>query len=116
MIGIQLLAILFALWMTYFTFLHYRRGEFGKSEVTLWMLLWIGLIAVVLFPHSLDFLLSAFHITRAFDLIVVVGIVVLFAVTFRNYVLLKRTEQRLEDLVRRNALEAEGHQRNPADG
>jgi len=116
MIGIQFVAILFALWMSYFTFLHFRRGEFGKSEITLWMLLWIGLIAVVLFPHSLDFLLKTFRITRAFDLIVVVGIVVLFAVTFRNYVLLKRTERRLEDFVRRNALEVEGIQRTSLDG
>ncbi len=104
MIGIQIVAILFALWMTYFTFLHFRRREFGTIEAVLWEILWTGLIAVVLFPHSLDFVLHTFRINRAFDLVTVVGIVVLYAVFFRTYVLVRRLQRRLEELVRSDAL------------
>ncbi len=104
MIGIQIVAILFALWMTYFTYLHFKRGEFGKVEAILWQVAWCGLVVVVIFPHSVQFILNTFSISRTFDLVVIIGIVVLFGITFRNYVILKRMERKVEDLVRTDAL------------
>ncbi len=104
MIGIQLLAILFVLWMTYFTYLHYRRKEFTISEFAFWQVIWTSLFLVVLFPTRLQSILNLFNISRVFDLLVVGGIVILFGVTFRNYVLLRRTERQLEKLVRSLAL------------
>lgn len=109
MIGIQILAILFALWMTYFTFLHFRRKEFGRVEATLWQVLWAGLIVVVIFPDSVRFILKTFSISRTFDLIVIIGIMILYGVTFRNYVILKRMERKVEDLVRSEALKQIEH-------
>ncbi|MFH0829360.1 MAG: DUF2304 domain-containing protein [Candidatus Kerfeldbacteria bacterium] len=104
MIGIQIVAILFALWMTYFTFLHFRRKEFGKVEAVMWQVLWIGLIVVVVFPHSVNFILKTFSISRTFDLIVIIGIVILFGITFRNYVILKRTERKIDAFISDDAL------------
>jgi hypothetical protein len=103
MIGLQIVAILFALWMMYFTHLHYRRREFNRLEFILWQVLWAGLLIVVIVPRSVQFILRAFSITRTFDLVVIVGVVTLFAVSFRNYVLLKRTERKVEDLTRKLA-------------
>lgn len=104
MIGIQIVAVLFALWMVYFSFLHYRRKEFSKSEFVLWEIIWTGLIVIVLFPGSVRFLLDAFSITRTFDLVVIIGIMILFGVTFRNYVTVRRLERRIEATVRDQAL------------
>ena len=105
MIGVQLIAIIFSLWMIYFSYLHYRRGEFKGIEFVLWQILWIGLVIVVIFPVSVKFILESFSISRTFDLVVIVGIIVLFGVTFRNYVIVKRIEKRLEEVVRDSALE-----------
>ncbi|MDP2683932.1 MAG: DUF2304 domain-containing protein [bacterium] len=104
MIGIQIIAIIFAIWMIYFSYLHFRRGEFKKIEFILWQVLWIGLIIVVIYPSSVKFILETFNINRTFDLVVIVGVVVLFGITFRNYVLLKRTEKKLVDLIRQEGL------------
>jgi len=104
MIGIQILAIIFAIWMVYFSYLHFRRGEFKKVEFLLWQILWIGLVVVVLFPGSVEFILETFSITRTFDLVVIVGIVVLFGVTFRNYVIVKRIEKKTENFIREESL------------
>ena len=104
MIGIQFVAIIFALWMIYFSYLHFRRGEFSKKEFILWEILWLGLVFVVIYPGSVNFILKTFHIVRTFDFVVVVGIVVLFGVTFRNYVLLKRLEKKIENIVRADSL------------
>jgi hypothetical protein len=104
MIGLQLVAIIFALWMLYFSYLHYRRHEFNRLEFILWEILWIGLVVVVILPHSVQFILNAFSITRTFDFVVIVAIVILFGVTFRNYVLQKRLNRKLEELVRQLTL------------
>jgi hypothetical protein len=104
MIGLQIVAILFALWMVYFSYLHFRRGEFKKVEFLLWQLLWLGLIVVVIFPKSVQFILKTFSITRTFDLVVIVGIIILFGITFRNYVIVKRLEKRIEASVRSESL------------
>ncbi|MFA6908595.1 MAG: DUF2304 domain-containing protein [Patescibacteria group bacterium] len=104
MIGIQIVAIIFALGMIYLSFLHFRRGEFGKIEFALWQILWVGLGVVVIYPQSVRFILRAFSISRTFDLVVVIGIVVSFGVTFRNYVIVKRIEKRVEEFTREESL------------
>jgi hypothetical protein len=106
MIGLQIVAIIFALWMVYFSYLHFRRGEFKKIEFILWQLIWLGLVVVVIFPKSVQFILTTFSITRTFDLVVIVGIIILFGVTFRNYVVIKRTEKKIQDIVRTESLSA----------
>ncbi len=105
MIGIQVLAMLFVLWMTYFSFLHFRRGEFSFVEYAFWQIIWIGLALIVLFPKTVSVVIETLGISRAFDLLTVGGIVVLFGVTFRNYVLARRTDRRLEELARKITLE-----------
>lgn len=112
MIGIQIVAIVFALWMVYFTFLHFRRKEFSLTEFTLWQMLWFGLMIVVIFPKSIRFLLATFSISRTFDLVVIVGIVILFGVTFRNYVIIRRIEKRVEEFVRQEALQEHVRERS----
>lgn len=105
MIGLQIVAILFALWMIYFSYLHFRRGEFNRYEFAIWEILWLGLIAIVIFPKSVQFILTTFSITRTFDLVVIVGMIILFGVTFRNYVVVKRLEKKIELTVRKDSLE-----------
>jgi hypothetical protein len=101
MIGVQILALLFVIWMTYFSYLHYRRREFSLYEFLFWQIMWVGLTIIVLLPKSVNFVLKTFSISRTFDFVVISGIVILFGITFRNYVLLKRTERKIEDLTRR---------------
>ena len=112
MIGIQILTILFVLWMTYFSFLHFRRKEFSFWEFSFWQLIWIALAIIVLFPKTINFLLQTLNIARAFDLLTVGGIVILFGVTFRNYVLLRRSDKKIESLVRHIALQENKKEKN----
>jgi len=41
MIGIQIAAIIFVLWMTYFSYLHFRRKEFSFTEFIFWQIIWV---------------------------------------------------------------------------
>lgn len=102
--AIQIIAIIFVLWMTYFSFLHYRRREFSLWEFSFWQVIWIGLAIVVLFPGPTEFLIEKLRFNRAFDLLTAGGILILFGATFRNYVIVRRTDKRLEELTRKIAL------------
>ncbi len=102
--AIQIIALLFVLWMTYFSFLHYRRREFSIWEFAFWQVIWIGLAAVVLLPGPTSYVIEKLHFTRVFDLLTAGGILILFGASFRNYVIVRRTDKRLEDLVRKITL------------
>lgn len=103
-IGIQILAIIFALWMAYFTHLHFKRQELHRIEHIFWQALWIGLIGVVIFPKSINFALETLRINSTFDFVLVVGVTILFAIVFHNYITLKRLEKKFEELIRSDSL------------
>lgn len=104
MTSVQILGILFVLWMTYLTFFHFRRKEFTFWEYAFWQLAWLGLAVVIIFPKSTAFITRTFGFYRALDFLSVGAIVLLLGVTFRNYVLLRRLQRQLEDSIRRIAL------------
>lgn len=104
MIAIQIIALLFVVWMTYFSFLHFRRREFTLTEYAFWQIIWLGLAIIVIFPATTRIITRTLGFYRAFDFLTVGGIIILFGVTFRNYVLLRRNDRRLEELTRKLAL------------
>ncbi len=105
--AIQIIALIFVLWMTYFSFLHFRRHEFSLWEFSFWQIIWLGLAAVVLFPGPTKLVIEKLHFTRAFDLLTAGGILILFGATFRNYVIIRRIDRRLEELTRKLALDGD---------
>ena len=49
-LGIQVVGLFFAGFMTYFSFLHFKRKEFTPKEFTFWLVLWIVFAGVAIFP------------------------------------------------------------------
>ncbi len=105
-LGLQIIAILFAFTMIYFAVLHRRRGEIDKTEILLWVAIWTTTIVIVVFPELLRKFAQTFFITRLFDLMVVGGFVLVIAMVARTYVSTKRMEKKLEDYVRRESLKS----------
>ncbi len=103
-LGLQIIAILFAFAMIYFAVLHRRRGELDRMEILLWVAIWTATIVIVVFPELLRKFAQTFFITRLFDFMVVGGFVLVIAMVARTYVGTKRMEKKLEDYVRREAL------------
>lgn len=103
-IGLQLTAIVFALIMIYFAYLHYSRGELNGMEIISWLVIWIVTIGIVVFPELLKTFAATFAISRVFDLMVVGGFIVVISLVYMSYVRTKRLEKKLEDYVREEAL------------
>ena len=103
-LGLQIIAILFAFIMIYIAILHRRRGELDRTEIISWVIIWVVTIFIVIFPEILRTFAKTFFITRLFDLMVVGGFVLVIAMVTRTYVSTKRMEKKLEDYVRRESL------------
>lgn len=100
MLGIQIVGILFALFMIYYSFLNYKKKEFKKIEFGCWMALWIGLIILTSWPHSVDFFVEKiFSMQRPLDFFIVSGFLFVIAISFYNFNLARKNNRRLEKIV-----------------
>lgn len=99
-LGIQLLGLVFGLWMAYITFTSFKRKELSLHGHVFWQTIWIGLLVLVLFPGILSPVVKALQFSRAMDVLVVCGFLMLLAIVFHNYILIRKTQRRLEEVVR----------------
>ena len=105
-LGIQILGVLFALFMFYLTFLHQRRKEFTAKEYIFWAGVWIVFLLLVLFPTSLDFLIKdVLSVSRRMDFFIIVGFMFLVGIIFHTYTVVRRTQNKIERVVRKIAIE-----------
>lgn len=103
-IGLQIVAILFAFSMIYFAVLSYKRGELNGMETASWLIMWVATIVIVIFPELLAAFAKTFFVTRVFDLMVIGGFILVISLVAGAYIRTKRLEKKLEDLVRKEAL------------
>lgn len=103
-IGLQIIALLFAFSMVYFAILHYKRGEINATEIISWLIMWAIAIVVIIFPELLRSFASTFLVTRVFDLMVIGGFILVISIVSVAYVRTKKLEKKLEELVRKEAL------------
>ncbi|MBN2881032.1 DUF2304 domain-containing protein [Candidatus Woesearchaeota archaeon] len=103
--GIQILGMLFGLFMIFLTFLHFKKKSFGAKSLIVWGIIWMGFIFVVLFPSIFYSFMSVLDITRTIDLFVVFGFFFFTVVIFYMYGIVKKSERKVENLVRKLAIE-----------
>lgn len=103
-LGLQIIALIFALIMIYFAYLHYRRGEINGIEILFWLICWIGAITIVLFPAAFKIFSETIAISRAFDLAILGGFILIIPLVYLSYVRTNRLEKKLEEYIRRETL------------
>lgn len=102
-LGVQIIAILFAIFMIYVAFLHWKKKEINGGEIFFWLTLWLGFIAVTLFPKILQDVTEFLFFARAMDLLMIIAFMILAFLGFQNYVANRRMERKIEELVRKEA-------------
>lgn len=103
-LGIQVIALIFALMMIYFAYLHYRRGEINGIEILFWLICWSGAIAIILFPEAFKMLSETIAISRAFDLAILGGFILIIPLVYLSYVRTNKLEKKLEEYMRQETL------------
>jgi hypothetical protein len=104
-LGIQIVALFFALVQLYFTYLHYKRSEFTRREAAGWTLVWLSFAVVTLFPEAFAAFSQEFGTIRLLDFFTVVGFIVVLSISFYTYVNVDRLRKKLEKAVRDLALQ-----------
>jgi len=105
-LGIQIVGLLFALFMFYLTFLHQRRREFTTKEYLFWALSWTVFILLVLFPTSLDFFIKGvLNVDKRLDFFLIVGIMFLIGMVFHIYIIVRKTQNKVQKVVRKIAFD-----------
>jgi len=104
MIGLQLIGVAIAVIGIYMSYLHLKKRDFTKFEFFTWVAIWAGFLIVTVSPTSFNFVMDAFSFDNMLDVVIVTSIIVVYILCFRNYVVGRRVEKKLEDLVRSDAL------------
>ncbi|MBI2651713.1 DUF2304 domain-containing protein [Candidatus Woesearchaeota archaeon] len=103
-LGIQILGILFVFFMMYYTFLQYKRKEFTIKEYSFWFAFWSIFAIVTLFPQILDPILTTLSLVRALDFFIIAGFLFLIFVIFYTYTVVRKTQKKVEEVVRNIAI------------
>jgi len=100
-LGVQIIAILFAVFMIYVSFLNWKRKDINGGEIFFWTALWLGFIFIALFPDVLQNITQKLFFTRVMDFLMVVAFIILAFLGFQNHVSNRRMERKIEELIRK---------------
>ncbi len=103
--AVQLLGLVVGLAAIHLTYLYYRRAQFTKRELVFWLILWLAFVFIALFPKSVSPVIGYLGLNRTMDLIMIVAFVILFGLTFHNYIINRQQQRKLERLIRDLALQ-----------
>lgn len=103
-LGIQIVALVFCLFMLYLSFVHYKRKNLSSGEFIFWVLSWSTVMFFALFPRILDPLITRLFVTRVLDLVMLAGFVILSYLGFQNHIGVKDLQKQVEQLVRKQSL------------
>lgn len=101
----QIGATLFALFMIYVVTIHKNKTKLSKVEVSFWYAMWMLFIVIALFPNLLLGITHTLHFQRVFDLLLVLALMVLTVLVVLSYFTQKENQKKLEDFVRKQAID-----------
>ncbi|PIN81805.1 hypothetical protein COV13_00235 [Candidatus Woesearchaeota archaeon CG10_big_fil_rev_8_21_14_0_10_32_9] len=99
--GVQIVGIVFAIVMMYFTFVYYKRKNYGLYSLIVWMALWLGILLIISIPETVYGLMQTLQIERTADFIVMSGFTFFLIIIFYMYNIIKRVNTKMEELVRK---------------
>lgn len=106
-LGIQIISIMFAIFMMYLVRLHFKRNNIGRKEYLFWNTAWIVFIVFALLPHLLTPVLTKLSVVRALDFLMIVAFMILTYIMFSDHIairdLYRKTDKLVSDQSKKNA-------------
>ncbi len=101
----QILIVLFSLVAIASIFVRRQKDGLGIRATLFWILFWLAVDTVVLFPNSTTVLANTLGIGRGSDLIIYLSILLIFLILFRLNVKIENINRQVTKVTRSNALE-----------
>lgn len=98
--GVQIIGILFAVFAFSRIILRYRDKSIRANELLFWSIIWLGVICVALFPSIFVAASKLFGIGRGVDILLYLGMILIFYLIFRLYVRVEAQKREITSLVR----------------
>ncbi|MBD3209158.1 DUF2304 family protein [Candidatus Woesearchaeota archaeon] len=102
---LQIIIILFSIFALSRLILRRRDRAVPLGELIFWSIIWLGAIAIALFPELVASVANKTGFSSAIDLVIIVTVLVLFYLQFRLYVKVEQQQQDITRLVRQIALQ-----------
>jgi hypothetical protein len=97
----QLLAIIIAIVILYYSHLIYKKKVFNRFEFIFWIFVWGSLMIISIFSSFIVSLSNSIIFYRLLDIILVISIIVLFGIIFRLHKKINENEIKIKELVRK---------------
>ena len=101
---IQVVGIVIALFSLLMVLIRFRKKQISLREFSLWGVFWIILVVFVLYPWLMSRLATLVGVGRGVDVIVYLGLILLFYLVFKINVKMERIEQDITKIVKEEAL------------
>lgn len=103
-IGIKIGIVGFCIFMTYFSFMSYKRHYFGVAAFAAWVIIFIGMAIGTAFSEMFIPFSNFLRFARLFDLFIAIAIIFLVIISFINFIENHQLKQKLDKLVQDKAL------------
>ncbi len=102
---IQVFGALFGLFLMYLAFINLKKREFSLNEWAFWTLVAASFAIISLFPEVLNPFVRTLNISRKMDFLIIIGFMLIIGVVFYTYRATMRTQKKIEEVVRRIAID-----------
>ena len=102
---LQALGIAYLAFMLYLTFLYYKRNQYTFRNFIFWVAIWLIGIILLVMPETSSVITERLAVPRVLDFYLVLGLMCFSILCFFSFANVKRNEQKIEELVRKLALE-----------
>ena len=85
--------------------LRYKNGKMPLGMASLWILIWLVVIWISLFPDSTNIFANAAGIGRGLDLVLISGLILSYYIIFKMYSMIESMDREITLLVREIALQ-----------
>ena len=103
-LGIQIFGVVFALFMLYLTFLHFKRKEFTINEAVFWIVLMVVFIIITVAPGVVNPIVKTLNISRTMDFYIIAGFIFLIFSNYYIYCQMRKNQKKIEQIVREVAI------------
>lgn len=104
MLYFQILSSLFIVFALWRIIKRYREERVPKSEIIVWLVLWVVVTTAIWWPRGTDILAQKLGVTRGVDLLVTASLGVIFYLLFRLFSHINNLQKQMTELVRRLAI------------
>ncbi|HEX9664667.1 MAG TPA: DUF2304 domain-containing protein [Patescibacteria group bacterium] len=101
----QVLTVVFVLYVFYKIWVRYKDKTINRREFIFWVLVWLIVGVIVLFPELTTYLARLVGIGRGVDLIIYISIAILFYMVFKIFLRIDKIDQEITALTRKTAID-----------